>query len=173
VAAARIGAVARAGGRIAFATAQPASLLGVHGALARLAGEAGAAVDDTDDAGPMRVDGRGGRWLRWMDGVAAVTDGSSLLATTGADAAEEWMFLAGRPALVVADGPFATSALRAGVEVVALAGLDRLDLAIPTARAQGCLVVPVHGGRPARAYRPLTTVMASAFGADTASGPEL
>ena len=43
---ARIGAVARAGGRIAFATAQPASLLGVHGALV-LAGPARAAGRST------------------------------------------------------------------------------------------------------------------------------
>ena len=43
--------------------------------LARLARAAGGSVDDTDDAGPMRVDGRGPRWLRWVDGVAVVTDG--------------------------------------------------------------------------------------------------
>jgi hypothetical protein len=174
VAAARIGAVARAGGRIAFATAQPASLLGVHASLARHVRACGGSVDDTDDAGPMRVDGRGPRWLRWVDGVAVVTDGPSLLATTGADAAEEWMFLSGRPALVVADGPFARSAVAAGVEVVAFAGLDGLDLAIPAARAQGCLVVPVHPGRPARAYAPLTALLETAIDGDEGeTGPEL
>lgn len=174
VAGARIGAVARAGGRIAFATAQPASLLGVHGALARRARACGGAIDDTDDAGPMRIDGRGPRWLRWIDCVAVVTDGASVLATTGPDAAEEWMFLSGRPVLVVADGPFALSAVRAGVEVVAFAGLDRIDLALPAARAQNCVVVPVHSGRSARAYEPLTTLLETAIDGDPgALGPEL
>jgi hypothetical protein len=166
--------VARAGGRIAFASAQPASLLSLQSALARRARSWGGSIDDSDDAGPMRVDGRGPRWLRWIDGVAVVTDGASVLATTGADAAEEWMFLTGRPTLVVADGAFAPSAVRAGIEVVAFAGLDRIDLAIPAARAQGCLVVPVHGGRSPRAYEPLTTVLETAIdGTADASGPEL
>jgi hypothetical protein len=174
IAADRIGTIARAGGRVALATAQPASLLGVHTALARRVVAAGGTVDDCEDAGPMRVDGRAPRWLRWLEGVAVVTDGSSLLATTGADAAEEWMFLAGRPDLVVTDGAFAGSALRAGVDVIAFAGLDRLDLAMPAARAEECLVVPLHGGRPARAYRPLVTLLESAFAAGpSAAGPEL
>jgi hypothetical protein len=174
VAAARIGAVARSGARIAFATAQPASLLGVHAALARLARSAGGEIDDADDTGPLRVDGRTGRFLRWVDGIAVVTDGSSLLATTGPDAAEEWMFLAGRPSLVVADGPFAAAAVDAGVEAVAFAGLDRVDLAVPAVRTKGCLVVPVHGGRSPRAYAPLVALLARAYaeGAD-AGGPEL
>ena len=78
VAGARIGAVARAGGRIAFATAQPASLLGVHSrAGSPRARACGGSIDDTEDAGPIRVDGRGPRWLRWIDGVAVVTDGAS------------------------------------------------------------------------------------------------
>ena len=84
------------------------------------------------------------------------------------------MFLSGRPLLVVADGPFALSAVRAGVEVVAFAGLDRIDLAIPAARAQRCVVVPVHGGRSPRAYEPLTTLLETAIDADaSALDPEL
>ena len=153
----------RSGARIAFATAQPASLLGVHAALARLARAAGGTIDDAEDTGPLRVDGRTGRFLRWIDGVAVVTDGSSLLATSGADAAEEWMFLVGRPSLVVADGPFAAAAVDAGVEVVAFAGLDRVDLAIPAVRSRalqnnGCLVVPAHSGRAPPRVRPTRRV---------------
>jgi hypothetical protein len=179
VAAARLGAVARSGARIAFATAQPASLLGVHAALARLARAGGGTIDEADDTGPLRVDGRTGRFLRWIDGIAVVTDGSSLLATSGADAAEEWMFLAGRPSLVVADGPFAAAAVDAGVEVVAFAGLDRVDLAVPAVRTKalhnnGCLVVPVHGGRAPRAYAPLVALLERAYAEGAgAGGPEL
>jgi Phosphatase len=174
VAAARIGAVARAGGRIAFASSQPASLLGVHTALVRSTLAAGGDVDDADDAGPIRADGRTPRWLRWIDGVAVVTDGHALLSTSGPDAAEEWLFLVGRPALVVADGPFAAAAVRAALEVVAFAGLDRVDLAVSAARAQRSLIVPLHTGRPTRAYNPLVDLLADAFGSEFGVGdPEL
>ena len=174
VAAMRIGAVARQGGRIAFASAHPGSLLGLHTGLARLAHAAGAEVYDADDSGPFRVDGRAGRFIRWVDGVAVVTDGASLLATTGHDAADEWLFLVGRPSLAVADGPFAVAAAAAGIEVVAFAGLDRVDLAIPAVHTKGCLVVPVHTDRPARAYTPLGALLETDFAA-TSEGrdPEL
>jgi hypothetical protein len=164
-AAARIAEFARAGARIAFASAQPASFFGVHTALARLARVAGAEIDDADDVGPLRVDGRSGRYLRWVDGVAVVTDGESLLGTKGREAADEWLFLAGRPALVVADGPFAVAATESRLDVVAFGGLDRVDLALPAARAQDCVLVPVHGGRPARAYVPLVGVLEATFAA--------
>ena len=43
----------------------------------------------------------------------------------------------------------------AGIEVVAFASLDQLELAVAVhGRRQG-IVVPVHSGRPARAYREL------------------
>jgi Phosphatase len=174
VAAARVAAIARAGGRIACATSQPGSLLGVHCALARAMRVGGGVVEDADDAGPLRVDGRGPRWIRWLEGVAVVTDGASLLTTSGPEAADEWMFLAGRPALVVADGPFASAAVAAGIELVAFAGLDRVDLAIPAARAAGCLVVPVHLGRPPRSYAALSGLLEHALtAASDWSGPEL
>ena len=120
-----------------------------------------------------------GRFLRWVDGVAVVTDGSSLLATSGADAAEEWMFLAGRPSLVVADGPFAAAAVDAGVEVVAFAGLDRVDLAVPAVRTTALHSNGVWwsrctaAGRPA-AYAPLVALLERAYAEGAgAGGPEL
>ena len=45
----------------------------------------GDVVDDDDDSSPLRVDGRSARALRWVDGVAVVTDGESLCATRGPD----------------------------------------------------------------------------------------
>jgi hypothetical protein len=169
IAAARIHAVAVAGGRISFATAAPASLLGVYGAIVRLARAAGAAVRDEQDRGPLRVDGRYPRWLRTIDGVEVVTDGSSLLATTGADAAREWIFLADRPALAVADGPFALAAYGEGIEVVAIAGLDRPALGLAAARAARCTLVPLHPARPPRAYDPFLAAFTEAFTSECAT----
>ena len=93
--------VADTGAHIALATSKPASLLPVYLALARLARISGGDVaDDDEDSSPLRVDGRAARTLRWVDGVAVVTDGQSLCETRGPEAAAEWLFLVPRPALV-------------------------------------------------------------------------
>ena len=168
-AAARIHAVASAGGRIAFATAAPASLLGVHSAIVRLARAAGADVRDDQDRGPLRVDGRYPRWLRSVDGVGVVTDGASLLATTGPDAAAEWIFLADRPTLVVADGVFAHAAFAEGLEVVTIAGLDRPALGLAAARGRRCILVPLHPARPPRAYDAFVAAFTEAFTSESAA----
>jgi hypothetical protein len=159
---ARIASVSAGGGRVAFATARPASLLPLHTAFARLARAAGADVLDGDDSTPLRIDGRAGRRVRWIDGVACATDGGSLLAVQGAEAPDEWLFLLPRPALAVADGPFAEAALEAGIEVVALAGFDRPALAVAAARREPVWLVPLHVGRPAGAYAPLVRVLEEA-----------
>ena len=48
----------------------------------------------------------------------------------GLEAAQEWLFMIPRPALVVADGPYADVAVEAGIEVIAFAGLDHCSLAV-------------------------------------------
>jgi histidinol phosphate phosphatase hisN-like protein len=151
----RICTASEAGSRIAFATSAPASLLGLHAAIGRLAAGAGAEVSELADVGPLRVDGRSPRWLRWIEGVAVVTDGLALCPTRDGEAAREWLFVHPRPALVVADGPFAEVAWEAGIEVVAFASLDRGALAIHGARGDRCTVVPMRTDRPPRAYAPV------------------
>ena len=142
--------VASSTARVAVATSRPASLLTLHLAFARFARISGAEVADFDDATPMRVDGRADRRLRWVDGVAVVTDGESLCALHGPEAAQEWLFMIPRPALVVADGPYAEVAADAGIEVVAFAGLDHSSLAFPATPRRRCLVVPMWTDRPRR-----------------------
>lgn len=152
-AASRIADVARAGGQLAFATAAPASLLPMYLALGRIARRAGARVDDEDDVGPFRADGRTPRWMRWFDGVATVTDGRSLCATSDGTAAREWLFVLARPALLIADGPFAEAACSDGIDVVAFAGLDRCGLALPARQGDRLTVVPMRTDRPPASYR--------------------
>lgn len=164
-AAARIDAVARTGGRVAFATARPASSLELLAGLARTARARGAQVHDAEDAGPMRLDGRTPRWIRWVEQVACVTDGASLLPALRPDTAVEWCFLVGRPALVVADGPFAELAAAEGLETVAFAGLERPRLLVAAAREPHVCAVPVHPDRPARSYRVVGAAFEEAFGA--------
>ncbi len=150
---ARVLEVAERGSRVAIATARPASLMPVHLAFARLARAHGAEVQDLDDLGPIRADGRTPRWLRWVGGVAVVSDGHALCGTRDGEAAREWMFAIPRPALVIADGPFAEVAWESGVEVVAFAGLDRPGLAVAAALGGRCTFVPMRTDCPARGYR--------------------
>ena len=149
---ARVREVAVDGARVALATAFPASLLPLHLAFARLARSRGAEVADLVDFGPIRADGRTPRWLRWIGGVAVVSDGRALCDTADAEAAREWMFATPRPTLIIADGPFAEVASEAGVEVVAFAGLDRPGLAVAGARSGRCTFVPMRTDRAARDY---------------------
>lgn len=158
----RLASVADAGARIALATANPAALLPLFMRLGSVASGRGAEVADLPDAGPMRVDGRTGRSLRWFGGVAAVVEHGSVLATRDGEAAREWFFVLPRPALVVADGSFAEVAWEAGVEVVAFAGLDRPGLAVAAARDDRCTVVPLRTDRAPRGYRALETMIDAA-----------
>ena len=100
-----------------------------------------------------------------------MTDGQSLCETRGPEAAAEWLFLVPRPALVIADGPYADAALDAGVEVIALAGLDHCSLAVARQRGRSCLVVPMWTDRPPGAYRPLLeTALGAAIAPAAANG---
>ena len=134
----------------------PASLLTVYLALARLARISGGDVaDDDDDSSPLRVDGRAARALRWVDGVAVVTDGQSLCATRGPEAAAGVAVPRSPSRARVADGPYADAALDAGHRG------DRASPASTTARSRSrrrrgrrCLVSRCGPtGRPARTGR--------------------
>jgi hypothetical protein len=162
-AAARVRQVATGGGRIAFASAVPASLLGVHGALVGVARESGATIADMGDVGPIRADGRHPRWLRWVDGVTVVTDTRSLFETRDRAAAREWMFVVPRPQLVVADGPFAEAAWEAGVEVVVFAGPDHCPLVVAAAQGRRCSLVPMRVDRAPAAYQPVIEAFAESL----------
>jgi hypothetical protein len=148
----RLRDVARRGGRVLLATGRPASLLPVHQALGRMARAHGAHVLEAVEAGPIAAAGRAGLRLWWVGGVAVPTDGEALLADPGLDALDELLFEVPHPDLVVADLGFAGGALRAGIEVVALADLDALAIGLAAARGLPVTVVPLHGRRPAAAY---------------------
>jgi hypothetical protein len=162
-AAQRVRAVARAGGLIAFATSQPASLFTVHAALVDVARGAGATVGEARDIGPLRADGRHPRWLRSVGGIVVVTDGRSLCDTHDNAVAREWMFVVRRPHLVVADGPFAEEAWAAGVEVVTFSALDRFPLAVAAARGDRCSLVPMRTDLAPAAYQPVIEAFAESL----------
>lgn len=156
VACERILEVANARGRIAFATARPASLLPLYRRLVARAGAAGAdvlAADETAVVGPS------GRRVRWIDKVAVLTDGAALLGDDSVDAAHEWLFTLARPDLVVCDRTYAGVAVATGLEAVAFTDLDGLALAVAAWQGRSLRIVPLDDRRPPRAYAGLLDLL--------------
>src|SRR5262249_29850413 len=100
----RVLEIARANGRVAFATARPASLLPLYRRLAARAAAEGADVLEAEETASF---GPSGRRVRWVDHVAVLTDGAALLAEGSVEATEEWLFTLPRPDLVIADHVYA------------------------------------------------------------------
>ena len=159
-AAVRLRAVAQRGGRVALATGRPASLLGAYRAIAAALADAGADVLACEAFGPFGA----ARSLWWVDGVAVVTDGASLLADDAIVAGVEWLFAVGRPDLVIADRGFAAAALGAGHETVAFADLDAAVLGVAALRDLPVRLLPLDEQRPPEAYGPIVAAL-------TAPGP--
>ena len=100
-----------------------------------------------------------GERIWWVDDVAVVTNGESLLADDSTAAPEEFLFTIARPDLVVADHGFAGHALQAGLEVVAFADLDAVALAVAAWRGMAIRIVPLDEHRPPHQYAPLLQLL--------------
>lgn len=153
----RVVEVAEAGGAVAVATGRPASLLPLYSALVRAARARGATVLEQHDTTPSVREGRAGRFLRWVDGVAVLTDGEALLSTTGVAAGDDWVFQVGRADLWLCDQGFAGAALRSGGRIAAFVDFDTIALAVAATRvgAEQAVMVPLDDQRPPLAYQVL------------------
>jgi len=166
-AAERLAAVASRGGRVALATARPASLLACYCGLAAALTSAGARVTDVGVFGPVT----GNRSLWWVDAVAVVTDGVSLLADLDGACADDWLFAVGRPDLVVADRGFAAAAVGAGLETIAFADVDAVILGVAARRDRPVRVIPVDEQRPPGAYEPLVEALTAGLVEESGAEP--
>ncbi len=153
--------VAREGGRVAFATTRPGSLLPVYRRLVARAGAAGAEVLSADETASF---GPAGRRVRWIDQVAVLTDGAALLGDDSVEAASELLFTLARPDLVVCDRTYAGVAAGAGLEVVAFADLDAVALAVAAWQGRALRIVPLDDRRPPRAYSCLLDLLETLAG---------
>ena len=159
--------MARGGGRVAFATGRPASLLPLYRRFVARVEAAGGEVLAADESGTF---GPGGRRLRWIDKIAMLTNHESLLGDDCVDAANELLFTLPRPDLVVADRAYAGVAVARGVEVVAFADLDAVALAVAAWQGRAIRIVPLDERRPPRAYAPLLERLESIACAPDTSG---
>ncbi len=150
--------MARAGGRVAFATARPASLLPLYRRFVARVEAAGGEVLATDESASF---GPRCRRLRWIDKIAVLTDHEGLLGDDNTDAAHELFFTLARPDLLVGDRTYAGVAVATGIEAVAFADLDAVALAVAAWQGRAVRIVPLDERRPPRAYAPLLDVLES------------
>ena len=159
----RLGELAEGGGgRVLLATGHPTGLLAHYGALARGLQASGsellAPLDDTtlhrDEAGHPRG-------LRFLDGVASVSDGASLRHTHVARYMEAMLTALGSrlPDLVIADHGMAGAAIEAGVPTLSIADVN--DPALPLAQVRGRTagVLPIDDNLAPRLFVPVTEAM--------------
>jgi hypothetical protein len=130
----RLAAAARRGERVVLATGHPVGLAHLYVEVGRLLRARGARVRTPGDRLAWR-DGDRRRWrIRYLQGVAMLTDRSSPRHTHSADPMARILDHE-RPDLVFADHGFAGAAIERGVETVSVADVN--DPALLVAQAQG------------------------------------
>ena len=160
----RILEVAAARGRIAFATARPASLLPLYRRLVARAGAAGADVLAADETG---VVGLSGRRVRWIDGSRCSPTAPPSSATTASTPPTSGSSPSPVPTSSCPTAPSPGVAVATGLEVVAFADLDAVALAVAAWQGRSLRIVPLDDRRPPRAYAGLLDLLES-----LAAGPE-
>jgi hypothetical protein len=160
----RLAKAAAARIRVLFATGHPTGLLPHYASLARALQDAGCALlaplDDVQ-IGTDEVTGRR-RSIRFLDGVAAVSDGGSLLHSHRSRYMEAMLDEVGGVDgvdLVVADHGMAGAAVEQGIPTLSIADVN--DPALPLAQARGRTdgVLCIDDNLPPRLFVPVTQAM--------------
>lgn len=158
---------AAGGGRVLLATGHPTGLLPHYAAIGRVLQSRGCELlAPLDDAPLPTPDGdRGPRRVRFLDGVATVTDGGKLLHTHRSVYAEALLdALGGGPGvvdLVVADHGMAGAAIARGLPTLSIADVN--DPALPLAQVRGRTdaVLPIDDNLAPRLFVPVTQTILS------------
>ncbi len=153
------------GGRVLLATGHPTGLLSHYGAIARTLQARGCLLLAPLDDVVVRHDEETGRKraLRYLDGVACVHDGASLLHSHRSVYMEAMLDeLGGGPGavdLVIADHGMAGAAIERGIRTLSIADVN--DPALPLAQARGKTdaVLPIDDNLAPRLFVPVTQAM--------------
>ena len=155
------------GGRVLLATGHPTGLLAHYGAIARHLQQTGALVLSPLDDIVIRhhETSRDRRTVRFLDGVACVSDGGRLLHTHRSVYMEAMLdSLGGGPGavdLVIADHGMAGAAIERGIPTLSIADVN--DPALPLAQVMGRTdaVLPIDDNLPPSTFIPVTTAILS------------
>jgi len=125
----------RRGERVILATGHPVGLAHLYIEVGRLLRAGGATIIEPADGETWHDEGRPHPWqIRYLDGVAMLTDEASARHTHAGDAMDRMLDDA-TPDLVFADHGFAGAAIERGVDAVSIADVN--DPALLVAQAQG------------------------------------
>jgi hypothetical protein len=131
----RLAEAVRRGERVVLATGHPVGLAHLYIEVGRQLRARGVELLQPFEAVPWLEPGRDHPWeVRYLEGVAMLTDGSSMRHTHSAEPIRR-MIAEERPDLVFADHGFAGGAIEEGVETVSIADVN--DPALVVARALG------------------------------------
>ena len=157
----RLAGVAAAGGaRVLVATGHPAGLLPHYQAVARSLQSSGSQLLTPAEGRPLPGGEGGRRELRYLEGVACVSDGASLRHTHRAGYMQAALAEVGPGVeLVVADHGFAGAAIEQGIPTLSIADLN--DVALPLAQARGRTdgVLPIDDNLAPRLFVQVTAAM--------------
>lgn len=161
-AARRLAAACRAGARVLVATGHPTGLLPLCMRVAESLAARGAKLRRPLE--DRRLAPGDHRRLRYLGGVAVLTDGASLLHTHSPWAMERVLASGEKVDLVLGDHGFAGAAVEAGIPAVAF--MDTNDPALAVAKALGAevVLVPLDDNRPPDLYLPLAERMVADLG---------
>jgi hypothetical protein len=157
----RLAEAAGRGERVVLATGHPAGLILLYMAVARLLEIGGASILKPARGRGWKEAGRH-REIRYMHGVAVLTDLGGTLHTHGAGPMQ-LMLEEARPDLVVADHGFAGAAIEAGIDTISIADVN--DPALVVAKHQGRtdIVIVMDDNVQPEGYWPCFQAIASHF----------
>jgi histidinol phosphate phosphatase hisN-like protein len=153
---ARLVQAAQRNERMIIATGHPTGLLPMYQAIARALTKAGVKLETPLENVTLYRAARGRpRRVRYLDGVAVLNDGASLLHTHESEPMERLLEAIASPDLVLGDHGWAGAAAVRGIEVVCFTDVN--DPALAVAKADGLIdvVVPLDDNLPPSNYDPL------------------
>jgi hypothetical protein len=162
----RLAAAAERGERVILATGHPVGLILLYQATARLLAAGGAKLLRPLEGFTWKHP-EPGHWLRkrqirYLGGVAVLTDRASSMHTHSPDAMR-LMLEESAPDLVFADHGFAGAAIEAGIDTVSIADINDPALVVAWKRGRGGPVAVMDDNVQPEAYWPCFQIIASRF----------
>jgi hypothetical protein len=157
----RLALAADRGERVVLATGHPTGLPVLYGETGRLLERTGAKLLRPLEGAGWREAGRR-REIRYLHGVAVLTDRGSTLHTHSADPMRR-MLQEATPDLVFADHGFAGAAIEAGIDTVSIADVNDPALVVAHHHGRAGPVVVMDDNVQPEAYWPCFQVLASRF----------
>jgi hypothetical protein len=157
----RLALAAERGERVILATGHPVGLPLLYQATAGLLATGGAKILRPLEGFTWKHEGRR-RQIRYLGGVAVLTDRASSVHTHSPEAMELMLEESG-PDLVFADHGFAGAAMEAGIDTVAIADVNDPALMVAWKQGRGGPVAVMDDNVQPEAYWPCFQVIASRF----------